>query len=335
MRYLFCIVLASFGVASGLFGTEMLLRLLGEDPGPAPVAYSPANFTFREPFTENQDTGWELKPGNYQLVLGNRGRATQVSINSDGSRTTRSSDRSSSDINPKIFFIGDSYVFGEGLDDDETLPWRIQERLPHWNVINQGVGGYGTCQAFLRLQQLQASLTSGDKVVYGLSAFHEERNTADPRLDYWAAIGSPSHRSGYPRCELLNNTMIRKDSRVWNVIMPLTGRSVLSKIITQAWLSVLASTAMHEQRALTDSLLQSMKNTADNRGASFIVLLQEMPPEALLHYKSILSSYNIDYVDGAEATARRDFKLPDGHPGPETTKIWAKQLSDYLVLNPS
>jgi hypothetical protein len=335
MKILFRILLAVLGVTSGLIGTEMLLRLLGESPGTIPTAFDPANFAHREPFTTNIVTGWQLKPGSYRLVLGNRGRATEIAINLDGSRKTREFDGLTSGGKPNVIFLGDSFVFGHGLDDEETLPWHLQEFLPHWNVINHAVSGYGTCQAFLRLQQLEVTLNRGDFVIYGLSGFHEERNTADPRQDYWAAISSPSHQSGYPQCQLVNNAIVSENSKVWEVVMPLTGRSVLSRILTDVWLSFLARSSTTKQRPLTEFLLKGMNKTSTDRGAFLIVLLQELSGDAQSHYRAVLDSARISYVDGTDVNAKRNLKLPDGHPGPEVTKVWAKQLRDHLVKQDS
>ncbi len=45
---------------------------------------------------------------------------------------------------PTWLFIGDSVMFGEGLDDSQTLPSQFAERLqPPAHVVNLGVSGYG------------------------------------------------------------------------------------------------------------------------------------------------------------------------------------------------
>ena len=231
---------------------------------------------------------------------------------------------------PKIVFIGDSFTFGEGLDDEETLPWRLQESLPDRNVINHGVGGYGTCQAMLRLSQLQPSLSDGDIVVYGLSAFHEERSTADPRQDYWVALSSPNYQSGYPRCSLKGDEVVREDSKEWTPLMPLTGLSVISRLVTDARLRALAAESLKNKRELTYALIAKMRDISTARGATLIVLLQDVPPDAKEDYRRFLVRSGISYLDGTEITQRQDLKLPDGHPGPQMTQQWANQLRTFL-----
>ena len=321
------ILLVVFGLVVALCGAEIICRLAGKSAGTVPEAFSPSKVVFRDPFVENLFTGWQLKPGTYQLPLGGRNRASKISVNADASRATRSEDSPSFSVKPKIVFIGDSFTFGEGLDDEESLPWRLQELLPNLNVINHAVGGYGTCQAKLRLEQLKESLSAGDIVIYGFSAFHEERNTADPRLDYWAAMSSPNHKSGYPRCRLNGKEVIREDSKEWSTIMPLTGRSALSKIVTDTWLALLSVQTAKNQLELARALIAKMKDISTERGASLLVLLQDLPPKAKKNYRDFLEESQIAYLDGTKVVERQDWKLPDGHPGPKITEQWAKSLS--------
>jgi len=43
---------------------------------------------------------------------------------------------------PRVLFIGDSFTFGDFVDDDETLPAQVQQRLgDRAEVLNGGVGG--------------------------------------------------------------------------------------------------------------------------------------------------------------------------------------------------
>lgn len=48
-------------------------------------------------------------------------------------------------------FFGDSMVFGEGLNDDETLPVEVARRVPAWTALNYAFSGYGPGQAVNQL----------------------------------------------------------------------------------------------------------------------------------------------------------------------------------------
>ena len=77
-----------------------------------------------------------------------------------------------------VFFFGDSFTFGEGVDDDDTLPAQFS-RIAGRTVFNFGVHGYGPHQ-FLRMLEVDRpeKLGVADKpalVVYTLLADHVDR----------------------------------------------------------------------------------------------------------------------------------------------------------------
>jgi hypothetical protein len=55
--------------------------------------------------------------------------------------------------NLRILVLGDSFTFGDEVSDDETYSHYLQEILPHTEVINLGVHGYGHDQMLILLQE--------------------------------------------------------------------------------------------------------------------------------------------------------------------------------------
>jgi hypothetical protein len=53
-----------------------------------------------------------------------------------------------------ILFFGDSFTFGDGLADDETLPAAVARAAPTYFPYNFGVSGYSPQQTLLQLQRL-------------------------------------------------------------------------------------------------------------------------------------------------------------------------------------
>ena len=131
---------------------ELGLRLLGDTAGTIPVAYEPEKFFYKEPFREDRKLGWSLKPGRYSIVQDGRGEPVRIGINQDGSRVTSEQNADERKIvsGPQLILVGDSYMFGHGLHNEETLGWQLQRRFPNLRVINWGVGGYSTCQVLDR-----------------------------------------------------------------------------------------------------------------------------------------------------------------------------------------
>lgn len=82
------------------------------------------------------------------------GRTVHISVDPVGDRVTPGQPSSGK----VLHIVGDSQVFGWGLNDDETLPARVQQLLgPEWLVRNHGVPGYGPTQYKKLIDQLPKS----------------------------------------------------------------------------------------------------------------------------------------------------------------------------------
>ena len=77
------------------------------------------------------------------------GKSLQT-IDNDG---LRSSGETSPPSERTILAVGDSYTYGEEVNDDQTWPAYLQ-RLTGYRVLNGGVSGYGFDQTVLRAEQL-------------------------------------------------------------------------------------------------------------------------------------------------------------------------------------
>lgn len=75
----------------------------------------------------------------------------------------------------RILVIGDSFAFGWGVNDDETYAARLEAALPDTEVVNLGVGGYGTDQMLLMLGA-EGTRYRPDRVVVGVVSEDTERN---------------------------------------------------------------------------------------------------------------------------------------------------------------
>ncbi|MBV9393186.1 MAG: SGNH/GDSL hydrolase family protein [Methylobacteriaceae bacterium] len=81
---------------------------------------------------------------------------------------------------PTIAFFGDSFTYGEGLSDSETLPQifsDLEDRRLH--IVNFGISGYGP-QQFLRAMETgvaSARLKRPQLFVFQTAAWHAERTS--------------------------------------------------------------------------------------------------------------------------------------------------------------
>ncbi len=69
------------------------------------------------------------------------------------SRGFRDKEHSPLKATPRILFLGDSFVWGYDVAQEERFTEKLQRKLPGMEVVNLGVSGYGTDQEWLLLQE--------------------------------------------------------------------------------------------------------------------------------------------------------------------------------------
>ena len=92
-----------------------------------------------------------------------------------------------------ILMLGGSFTFGIGVNDQETMPWKLAEALPGRAVHNYGIEGYGPQQTFEIMQRdLSAEVKEREAVaVYTLIDHHVDRAAGTPMLAVWNAASFP------------------------------------------------------------------------------------------------------------------------------------------------
>ncbi|MGI9431551.1 MAG: SGNH/GDSL hydrolase family protein, partial [Myxococcota bacterium] len=95
----------------------------------------------------DEELGWFPEPSSERTIEGTR--PFRVRHNARGYRDTEHGAKE----RPRLLVLGDSFVWGFDVDEDERFTARLQERLPGWEVLNLGVSGYGTDQELLLLRR--------------------------------------------------------------------------------------------------------------------------------------------------------------------------------------
>lgn len=93
----------------------------------------------------------------------------EVAINSQGLRAPREYTVRPQSDRRRVLMFGDSSVFGEEVDDDQTLPFHLEQELLDAEVLNFGVHGYGLGQMALRLEEEGFALNPDHVVVVYLT----------------------------------------------------------------------------------------------------------------------------------------------------------------------
>jgi hypothetical protein len=131
--------------------------------------------------------GWCLRPHSKMYsVDSDRALRYHIEVNALGMR-----DRERSALEPhgvrRVLFLGDSMVFGTGIEPAERVSDRLEALLgTEVEVLNAGVGGWGTDQEYLYLCQRGFALQP-DVVVLGMCVLNDVLNDMLPHELFGAA----------------------------------------------------------------------------------------------------------------------------------------------------
>jgi lysophospholipase L1-like esterase len=128
------------------------------------------------------DIGYALKPNTREKAY----RAT-VTTNSVGLRGSEVDP-----AKPTAAVLGDSIAFGYGVEDGETLPMRLQERMDGWNVVNGAAPGYTLGQEAALYQDRIAKLDP--KILILVFYWNDLDDQRPPVLDRLGILRGPDWR---------------------------------------------------------------------------------------------------------------------------------------------
>jgi hypothetical protein len=185
------IVLAAISVCVTLLGLEIAVRIhRGEVLQFQPLTAEPQNGFGRMAY--HPRLGWLPRPGRFS-------DGWTWNVDASGVRSNGRSIATVSQHRP-ILAVGDSFTFGDEVEDSETWVAHLEEVL-NTRVLNAGVGAYGIDQAFLRAELL---LDKYDPDVVILSFISDDINRAE--YSYY-----PSARGWKPYFEYRDGSLILRN----------------------------------------------------------------------------------------------------------------------------
>jgi hypothetical protein len=161
------------GLAGAVLSAEAVLRVCRGLPGQRLDIVVEPGGKYQTP---DPVLGFRPIPGRYSALFDHRYPWHFTNL-PDTTRITRPLDTYVGRARgPGIWVFGCSFVQGWGLDDEGTLPWKLQERFPDHDVVNFGVGGYGTLQSLLQFQRVLRERPKPLVAILVYADFHDERN---------------------------------------------------------------------------------------------------------------------------------------------------------------
>jgi len=243
----------------------------------APTAYFDNNFSYSTPaYWQLGPFGSQPKPGVFESrKLAGDGSVVYTAtytIGSDGFRETPQYDWTAQNaltsLRPRINFLGDSFTFGEGLNDKQTMEYFFgglaeKQGRAVW-VKNYGVHGWGMHQA---LAVLQSDLDTKANLQFALtSPWHASRSAC---ADFYS-LGSPKYI-------LQDNGLVKRNgycrSFRWIELSPRVIRGLItsSKIFNLIIDSLFVVSDQDQQIQLYLGILKTMQEHLLQNGQQFIL----------------------------------------------------------------
>ena len=283
-------------------------------------------------YVHDDKLGYRLRP-NLRSRTMNGGA---VNSNRLGARGVREVDQESPAGVTRIVTIGDSFTFGDGVDDEQAWPARLERMLSGVEVINFGTGGYGMGQVILSFEEL-ASRLEPDFVILGLGEY-QYRNTLDffcapkPRF----AVGSQGlelHNVPVPTHDDLRDEVTYRSSHFLSILQTLFAPSQEDYLPPEESYTIC--------RLLIERLVAAARRTGTR------VVVATIPTPGLLKplaqvFEKACSSSGIDCVDtrprfregeirSDPATFRRQHFIPnDGHYSAKGNELVAQEIAVFF-----
>ena len=146
------ILACSFVLA--ILSVEGILRATGRFPVPPahPVTFRPELYQVHQPYGYRL---WPSRTTTYRYPRQNP-RLLTVRSNRAGFRGERELDEA--DGRPRAVVLGDSMVFGEGVEESERFTEVLEAEEPTWRIDNLGMTGFGPDLMLRALEQVGLAL---------------------------------------------------------------------------------------------------------------------------------------------------------------------------------
>lgn len=220
-------------------------------------------------YVKHPTLGYSHIPGEFLVALDSDYSFRLTHLPNTLRITHSTGELAGSENKEEIWIFGCSYTHGWSVDDEQTFPWLVQKRFPEYEVVNFGVGGYGTVQSLLQFQDALAE--GAPKVaVLAYASFHDERNTfSRTRRKYivpWNSLGPLTQP--YARLTIAGELRLLSAGAEYTEF-PMMRHSALVHFIERKYNRI--ELESHRSHLVSQALVLEMSRLASEHGVRFIV----------------------------------------------------------------
>jgi hypothetical protein len=220
---------------------------------------------------------------------------------------------------PRIIFLGDSYVWGFDVEAGERFTEKLQAKHPEWNVYNLGVSGYGTDQEYLMLQGRFDLYKPRLVFLVYCSENDAHDNSTNCRFGYYK-----------PYCQLngtrleLHGIPVPRSERVFLSEHGLLARSYLVRLLARVYYKVRAPAIVETEPNPTGAIIRDLQKYLQLKGAFLVVGMTRPYPRL----EEFMSYFKIPFVDLSTELRYPGF---GEHWTPEGHTFVASKIEEFLV----
>lgn len=297
------------------------LRLKGIPQGSVVAYCDPHPINVPDKYLGTSDT-----PGSYTItfkdVITGKFHSYYVTIDERGHRVT------SYDSRPflgkrGIWIFGDSFVFGNGNNDETTCPFFLQQFFSDFHVVNFAHGGYGNVHAYLQIKrEFENNSVFPAIIVIFYGKYFNDRNVAAPNwirncwFDKREAAGNESEYF-YPKASIKNAELAVEYVALFQK-NDLPGDS-----------------EPHEQYKIevTQRILQEIYYMGEkNRVNMILAFTVGDDSDQVVSYAQQIGYTICDLRPRSDRNEWDDFRPFDYHPGPLSQDNYARKLSKTISI---
>ena len=227
---------------------------------------------------------------------------------------------------PTVLVLGDSSIFGWGLDDDKTFASALARKVPHVRVVNGAVPGYGALQSLLWMERLFATYRPS-AVILGYSDYFFERDTGALGWATLLARLSVRNNCDLPYAALRQGSLDVTPPRPYFLELPARHTLAIAYLLEQAIALVRARPQQQhaQQIAVTREIFRRWSAKVAEHGAVPMVLLWNNDSSETL-FASYLRELRVHPLPCVHPQQGEPVTLlpADGHPSALVTEYWAE-----------
>ena len=305
---------------------EVGARVAGYEPwsiSKADIVVEPGQTFFRS----HPSLGYTHLPGQFKVTLSGSFVFTATHLDNTLRITQPSTEQNAKQ---EIWIFGDSITYGWSVNDEQSYPWLLRERLPTYRFVNFGVSGYGTLHSLIQLREALTNQRSPRFAIIAYAAWHNPRNTLirmrRKMLVNSTHLGPVTHT--YARLTHDGKVDILNDPLNY-VEFPLMRYSAFIHALEQTY------NAYEERNAHSDEITKLlMKDIIDLCKARKIdVIIAGLTSDrTTAEFLGYCETQGAEIVDiSVDVTIKENNNLPfDSHPSAAAHRQYAEKLATFL-----